>query len=82
VLSLLNVNGTCSDRRGFWDKVVEKGVLSHNNMIVVGDLNFTLNVSEVWGDSSHVDPLAGYFKYLFQGNRLVDILPDEVVPTW
>jgi hypothetical protein len=57
-------------------------MLAHKNLIVAGDFNFIVNVGEVWGDTTHVDPLAGYFKDIFQGNRLVDILPDEVVPTW
>jgi hypothetical protein len=68
--------------KNFWDKVVSRGMLAHKNLIVAGDLNFTVSAGEVWGDTTHLDPLAGYFKDIFQENRLVDILPDEVVPTW
>jgi hypothetical protein len=57
-------------------------MLAYKNMIVAGDLNFTVSVGEVWGDTTHMDPLEGYFKGIFQKNRLVDILPANVVPTW
>jgi len=80
-MSLLNVYGPCMDRRGFWDKVVERGMLSHENLIIASDFNFTVNVGEVWGDSAQVDPLVVYFKDLLQGNMLVDIQVDKVVPT-
>jgi hypothetical protein len=34
-------------------------------MIVVGDLNFTVNAGEVWGEKARLDPLAGYFQRVF-----------------
>ena len=37
-------------------------MLAHKNMIVVGDLNFTVSSGEVWGDSTHLDQLVEYFK--------------------
>jgi exonuclease III len=55
-LSLLNVYGPCSDRRGFWNKVAERGMISHKNMIIAGDFNFTVNAGEVWGDSAKLIP--------------------------
>jgi hypothetical protein len=32
--------------------------------------------------STHQDLLAGFFNNLFQAHSLVDISPDELVPTW
>jgi hypothetical protein len=48
----------------------------------LGDFNFTLNEGEIWGESGHPDPLALFLKDLFVEGGLVDILSDEVVPTW
>jgi len=70
---LLNVYAPCSDRRGFWEKLVKRVMLSHKKLIAIGDFNLTVTAGEVWGDSAHVDPLVDFFKDLFQGNRLVDI---------
>jgi hypothetical protein len=46
------------------------------------DMNFTTNSEEVWGVSALADPLAVFFKEIFSKNKLVDVAPAEVVPTW
>jgi exonuclease III len=81
-ISFLNVYGPCTNIKDFWDKVMDRGLLSHKNMIVARDFNFTLSVGEIWGDSTQPNQLAGFFKELFLDNGLVDILPDNVVPSW
>jgi hypothetical protein len=81
-LSFLNVYGTCSDRKVFWKKVKDRGILSQQNLIVVGDFNFTLTEGESWGTSSQPDPLALFLKDIFTARGMVDILPDVLMPTW
>jgi hypothetical protein len=81
-LSFLNVYGPCSDKKTFWQKLGDRGILSIKNLIVVGDFNFTLNEGEIWGESGIPDPLALFLKYLFIEGGQVDILSDELVPTW
>jgi len=46
-LSFLNVYGLCNDRKFFWQKVWDRGLLSLKNLIVSGDFNFTLNEGEI-----------------------------------
>jgi endonuclease/exonuclease/phosphatase family metal-dependent hydrolase len=81
-ICLLNVYGPCNERKYFWEQVASRGLLAYNNLIVAGDLNFTTRADEVWGASTHLDKLVGFFKDLFQENHLVDFLPDVLVPTW
>jgi hypothetical protein len=81
-IAFLNCYEPCLERKLFWDKLVSRGMLAHKNLIVVGDLNFTVSIGEVWGDTAKLDPTSGYFKGIFQENHLVDILPGDVVPTW
>jgi hypothetical protein len=61
--------------------MAECGLLSHKNMIIVGDLNLTVSTGEVWGGSTQAGPLAEFFKTFFQTNRLIDIQLEKIVPT-
>jgi hypothetical protein len=62
----LNVYGPCTDRKSFWQKVKDRGLFSHQNLIVAGDFNFTLSEGESWGSTGHSDPLALFLKTFSQ----------------
>jgi hypothetical protein len=74
-LTLLDVYGQCMDRKTFWKKCVDKGIMLHNDLIMAGDLNFTLNAKEIWGTAISLDPLATFFKDLFANTPMVDVAP-------
>jgi hypothetical protein len=80
--TLLNVYGPCVEKKAFWDKLVTSGILDNMNLIVAGDLNLTLGAGEIWGATTHLDPLSAYFTEFFDKVGLVDVLPDAVMPTW
>ena len=46
-LSILNVYGPYRDRESFWDGALRGGLLGLQNLILGGDLNLTLNSSEI-----------------------------------
>ena len=51
-------------------------------LVFGGDLNFSLGLSEIWGDRAHVDVLSDFFFNLLDGLGLVDITPLVSIPTW
>jgi hypothetical protein len=51
-------------------------------VILGGDLNFSLGLSEVWGLHARVDPLAGYFGQKLVDCKLIDLEPTLLKPTW
>ena len=69
---LLNVYGPCTEREQFWNSFFMKSCLKNPNLIVGGDLNFSLGASESWGPSARVDHLTEYFTNKLAGSRLVD----------
>ena len=69
-------------RTRYWNSLVSGGILGLPNLLLDGDLNFTLSSIEVWGQKSRLDPLASYFSQLISGNKLVDLSMDPSVPTW
>ena len=46
-LSVINYYDPYTQRIDFWDNIVADGLLSLQNIILVGDLNFTISSSEV-----------------------------------
>ena len=81
-ISILNVYGPYKDRGTFWDNAFDSGFLGAPDLILGGDLNLTLNSSEIWGTKSCSDPLSSYFKGLFDSLELLDIAPPCAGPTW
>jgi hypothetical protein len=71
LITFLNVYGPCVDKKYFWEKVAVRGHLDHQNSILVGDLNFTIDVGEAWGEKSHLDPLSTFVKGIFNDSGLL-----------
>lgn len=43
-------------------------IFQAGNLIIGGDLNFSLGFSESWGLQAQADPLAGYFEQLLDSH--------------
>jgi hypothetical protein len=81
-INFLNVYGPCLDHKDFWTKLSNSGLLLLPRLILVGDLNLTLSFGESWGGSDNLNNLSSFFTSLFLTHKLVDLLPDKLVPTW
>ena len=62
--------------------MVAGGLLDLPNIILVGDLNFTISSSKIWGQKDRIDPLTSYFSHLISSNNLVDLCLSCPGPTW
>lgn len=71
-----------SNRKESWKQIMEYGLLSNHLVIIGGDFNLTLSEMDIWGSKVRVDPLAPYFRYLLDKNRLVDVKPLPFLHTW
>ena len=80
--SILNFYGPYSNRESFWGKVRAGDLLSLPSLILAGDINFTLNTGEIWGNFSRLDPLTPFFTQLLSDHHLVDLAPPCTGPTW
>jgi len=80
-VKILNVYGPYNERVAFWDRLAGCGLLKDPSLILVGDLNFTISPSEVWGSKAW-DPLMDYFRSLIRDSGLIDIRPFVSGPTW
>ena len=60
----------------------ECGLLSSPSLILGGDLHLVLAIREVWGSNPHFDPMAGWFRDIFEEANLIDSFPSSLALTW
>ena len=66
---LINIYAPYKETRVFWENVDSSGVLSFPNLIIDGDMNFTLFANEVWGSVSPLDPLDPFLQDNFSRHK-------------
>jgi exonuclease III len=79
-LNLLNIYGPNTDRIQFWNTLFKKDLLMAENLIIGGDINFSLGEEEIWGPSSHPDPQTSFFSHPLVTNGLIEIVPTKLLP--
>lgn len=53
-----------------------------DNIIIWGDLNFSLGHVESWRNRAQTSPLMTYFEHLMDSNNLMNIDSAKILPTW
>lgn len=79
---LVNIYGPYQNREEFWNHLLSLSLLSHEQIIVGGDLNLSLGASEILGPKASPDPLAEYFINFMVQKALIDLNPIKLNPTW
>lgn len=79
---LVNLYDLYNDKLPFRNSLNKQVILIRDHVLVVGDLNLTLNVGEVWGEVARTNPLVDFFVDLFEELNMIDVEPHKVVPTW
>ena len=59
--TVINCYGPYVQRTTYWNNLVSGGLLGMPNLLLAGDLNFTLSSAEVWGLKARLDPSASFF---------------------
>jgi exonuclease III len=79
-IQILNIYGPYLERTPFWESIFKLKLLKADNLILGGDLNFSLGAAEVWGPSARPDQLSALFTHLLSANGLLDIAPRKLNP--
>ena len=69
-------------RNELWDQILHVQCLQDRNLVVEGDLKFTLNWKEIWSLHARVGVLGDYFRNYKEIIYLVGVEPIELKPTW
>eukprot|EP00253_Pinus_taeda_P029007 PITA_29007 len=81
-IRIINVYGPCLDRETFWRTFLDSKLLQADNVILGGDLNFSLGYYESWGHSAQVDSLSDTISTLLEEHQWVDMPPVRIQHTW
>lgn len=81
-VKIMNCYAPFSGKKVFWEKVMECGILSEDNLIFGGDLNFTLARNEVWGSNTRLDELSNFLNQMILDFKMIDDHPWKLSPTW
>lgn len=73
-LCIFNICVPYNNKKAFWDRIDGCGILDNQNIIVPGDLNLIMEARVFWGQKGRMDPLADYFKDLFNRKLLMGIV--------
>ena len=76
-LKILNIYGPYNNRVTFWEALQSSHILRCENMVINGDLNFTLGAHEIWEPKARVDPLSSFFSNILQSIKMVDLDPQS-----
>ncbi len=81
-IRLINVYGPFHDREIFWEHLLTSNILQPDNIILGGELNFSMGFSESWGHHAQVDPVFAFFENILENHSFIDIPSAKILPTW
>jgi len=81
-LMILNIYGPCQGRASFWNELLSKSVMRNHNLVIGGDLNFSIGNAETWGPSAKADSLSYFFMNALISHNLIDVNLIKLRPTW
>lgn len=81
-LLILNIYGLCQERLSFWNNLLSKSVMGSQNLVIGGDLNFSIGNAETWGPSAREDPLSDFFMNSLISYNLIDVNLIKLKPAW
>ena len=81
-IHLINIYAPYLDRKDFWQRMDDCGLLSLSNLLIAGDFNCALCDKDVWGPRGRRDPLADDITGICNNAGLCDIQFKDSGLTW
>lgn len=81
-LLIVNKYGPCQERVSFWINLLAKAVMKNQNLVIGGDLNFSIGIVEAWGPTVREDRLSEFFLNAFSSHNMIEANMIKLNPTW
>lgn len=80
--TFLNIYGPHDDQVGFWTRLFDSSNAKRNNLIMGGDLYFSISAVKSWGAWARPDPLFDFFFHHLSSSNLIGQDTIRLKPTW
>lgn len=77
----MNIYAPYLNRAELWTHLLNLYLVNYDNLILGGDLNFSIRFRESWGSSAQIDPLLDNMAQLMEQHHLFDITMHKLMPT-
>ena len=81
-IRMINIYGPCHHWENFWEPLLSAKILQSDNIILGGDLNFSLGFRDSWRSAAQFDPITDYMTNLLEQTNFMDIPMQRYLPTW
>lgn len=82
IITMVNVYGPNAHIINYWDSIFRASFINTKNLIIGGDLNFSIGEVESSRALPHKDNLSNYFVRRLDDYSVYDIPPVKLCPTW
>jgi hypothetical protein len=79
--SVINCHGPYENTQFFWDSFFYLQCVKEEEVIIGGELNFTVSRVEVWGFNARLDKVVAYFKHKIEELGYIDVEPLKLTPS-
>lgn len=81
-LRVINIYVPFQHRESFQNHLLSLSLFTVDNIIIRGDLNFSLGYSELWGSMGQVDSITRFMTDLLERHNVIDVPMLKPLPTW
>ena len=79
---ILNIYAPYLNEVDFSTPLLNLSLVSYDNLIIWGDLNFSIGFWESWGSHAHMDPLSDTMTHHMEEHHLINVPMNKLMPTW
>lgn len=81
-IKIFNIYVPCNNGEAFWNHLLNLSIINYDNIIMGGDLNFSIGFGESWGSNAQVNSLSDIMEKLLERHHLIYIPMVKPQPTW
>lgn len=79
-LRIINIYGPCHNKEEYWSRLLNSHILQKDNLVLGGDLNFSIGFEKSWGHNAQRDIFSNFLEANLEDHNLIDIPSPKIFP--